>query len=164
MIFSKIEEMHWDSILDIQEKSYQEIGTEELEVLQSKNYASSDTCFVCLSNHGDVLGYVLAHPWSGIVPPKLFEPLPNIAYCEYLYLHDMAIAPYSKGKGIGRAAALKLIEIAQKKGIHKVSLVAVQGSDSFWSLIGFQKVKGANVCANYGENAIFMEKILSEVK
>ncbi|KZN48293.1 GNAT family N-acetyltransferase [Pseudoalteromonas luteoviolacea] len=162
MVISKIEEVHWVSILDIQEKSYQEIGTEDLAVLKSKNDASPGTCFVCVSDHGEVLGYVLAHPWSGITPPKLFEPLPNIAHCEYLYLHDMAITPRAKGNGIGRAAALKLIEIAKKQGIDKISLVAVQGSDRFWSLIGFQEVQGVNACVSYGDKAVLMEKVLSE--
>jgi len=161
MIIKEIEEIHWNGILEIQDKSYQEIGIEDLEVLKSKNEASPDTCFVCLSNKGEVLGYLLAHPWSGITPPKLFEPLPNIEQCDYLYLHDMAVSPQSKGKGIGRTAALKLFEVAQNKGIKSVSLVAVQGAQSFWSIIGFQEVTGVNICSSYGEKAILMEKILA---
>ncbi len=98
MIIKEIEEKHWDKILEIQEESYQEIGTEDLEVLQSKHKASPETCFVCLSNSGAVLGYLLAHPWSGISPPKLFEPLPDIKVCEYLYLHDMAMSLYRREK------------------------------------------------------------------
>lgn len=161
MIIKEIEEIHWNKILEIQEESYQEIGTEELEVLKSKSEASPDTCFVCLSNTEEVFGYLLAHPWSGISPPKLFESLSNIENCEYLYLHDMAISPQSKGKGIGRAAAIKLFEVAQNKEINRVSLVAVQGSESFWSRIGFQEVTGVNVCSSYGEKAVLMEKILA---
>ncbi|WP_394248580.1 GNAT family N-acetyltransferase [Vibrio profundi] len=115
MIFREIEEVHWNSILEIQDKSYREIGCEELDVLKSKNDASPDTCFVCLSDCESVVGYLLAHPWRGISPLKLFEPLPNVENCEYLYLHDIAISPQSKGKGIGRAAALKLFEVAQQK-------------------------------------------------
>jgi len=161
MIIKEIDEIHWNGILEIQDKSYQEIGIEDLEVLKSKNSTSPDTCFVCLSNKGDVLGYLLAHPWSGITPPKLFEPLPNIEQCDYLYLHDMAVSPQSKGKGIGRAIALKLFEVAQYKGIKSVSLVAVQGAQSFWSIIGFQEVTGVNVCSSLWRKAVLMEKILA---
>ncbi|TQF66194.1 GNAT family N-acetyltransferase [Pseudoalteromonas luteoviolacea] len=161
MIFKKIEEIHWNRILEIQDESYREVGTEDLEVLKSKNEASPDTCFVCLSNSDEVLGYLLAHPWGGISPPKLFEPLRNIANHEYLYLHDMAISPLSKGKGIGRAAVSKLLQMAQNKGIKKVSLVAVQGSESFWSIIGFHKVTGIDICSSYGEKAVLMEKVLA---
>lgn len=160
MIIKEIEEVHWNEILDIQREAYQDIGAEELDVLKSKYEASPDTCFVFVSNSGEVLGYLLAHPWSGISPPKLFEPLPDNESCEYLYLHDMAISPQSKGKGIGRAAALKLFEVAQNKGIKRVSLVAVQGAESFWSIIGFQEVKGVNLSSGYGEKAVLMEKAL----
>ncbi|MBQ4880569.1 GNAT family N-acetyltransferase [Pseudoalteromonas luteoviolacea] len=73
----------------------------------------------------------------------------------------MAISPDSKGQGIGRAAVLKLFEVARLKGVSRKSLVAVQGSDSFWSRVGFYKVKDANVCASYGDNAVFMEKVLT---
>ncbi|MBQ4834853.1 GNAT family N-acetyltransferase [Pseudoalteromonas luteoviolacea] len=161
MIFKKIEEIHWNRILEIQDESYQEVGTEELDVLKSKNAVAPDTCFVCVSKSGGVVGYLLAHPWNGVYPPKLFEPLPNITHCEYLYLHDMAISPQSKGRGVGRAAALKLFEIAKNKGMNKVVLVAVQGSESFWSTIGFQEVKGVSVCSSYGEKALLMEKVLA---
>lgn len=160
MNIKEIEETHWNRILEIQDESYQEIEPEELEVLQGKKEASPDTCFVCLSNCGAVLGYLLAHPWSGIEPPKLFEPLPSVETNEHLYLHDMAISPQSKGQGVGRAIVLKLFEIAQKKGIKKISLVAVQGSDSFWSRFGFEKVHGVKVCSSYGKNAVLMEKLL----
>jgi len=161
MIIKEIEEIHWNGILEIQDESYQEIGTEGLEVLKSKKEASPDTCFVCLSNSGEVLGYLLAHPWSGISPPKLFEPLPNIENCKYLYLHDMAISPESKGKGIGRAVAIKLFEVAQRKGIQSISLVAVQGAESFWSILDFKAVGGVEICSSYGENSVLMEKILA---
>ena len=50
MIITQIDEIHWNGILEIQDNSYQEIGTEELSVLKSKKAASPDSCFVCLSN------------------------------------------------------------------------------------------------------------------
>lgn len=60
MIIKEIEEIHWNGILEIQDKSYQEIGIEDLEVLKSKNEASPDTCFVCLSNKGEGIGRAAA--------------------------------------------------------------------------------------------------------
>jgi len=160
MIFREIEDVHWKNILEIQDQSYREVCTEELDVLKSKNDASPDTCFVCLSKNGAVEGYLLAHPWSGISPPKLFEPLPNIENCEYLYLHDMAVNPQSKGNGIGRTAALKLFEVAKEKGINRITLVAIQGAESFWSVFGFQEVKGMAISSSYGDKAVLMEKVL----
>ncbi|AOT08334.1 GNAT family N-acetyltransferase [Pseudoalteromonas luteoviolacea] len=156
-----IEEKDWNCILDIQEKSYQEVGIEDLAVLKSKNDASPDTCFVCVSNDGEIFGYVLAHPWCGVAPPKLFESLPYIENCDHLYLHDMAISPHSKGKGVGRALASKLIDVAKNKSMTKISLVAVQGSQTFWTRVGFKEVKGVEVCSSYGEQAVLMENVLN---
>ncbi len=160
MLIQEIEDKHWPNILKIQDESYQDFGAEELDVLKSKYEASPNTCFVCSSSNGELLGYLLAHPWSGTFPPKLFEPLPNIEQGEYLYLHDMAISPQSKGKGIGRMMASKLFGVAQNKGINRVILVAVQGSESFWSKVGFHEVNWGDECSSYGESAILMEKVL----
>ncbi|WP_432472135.1 GNAT family N-acetyltransferase [Amphritea sp. HPY] len=160
MNIQEIKETNWNNILEIQGEAYQEVGPEDLEVLKSKWAASPETCFVCLSNQGAVLGYLLAHPWNEVEPPKLFEPLPNIQGGECLYLHDMAISSQSKGQGIGRAMMIKLIEVVQRKGIIKISLVAVQGSESFWSLLDFREVQGTEVCSSYGENAVLMKKVL----
>ncbi|MCF6440606.1 GNAT family N-acetyltransferase [Pseudoalteromonas luteoviolacea] len=144
----------------IQNSSYHELDAENLEVLRSKYEISPDTCFVCLANNGAVLGYLLSHPWSGISPPKLFEPLNAPENSDHLYLHDLAISPDLKEQGLGRSLVLKLFEVARLKGICRISLVAVQGADSFWSRVGFYEVAGVNVCSSYGENAVLMEKCL----
>jgi len=160
MNIQKIKETNWRDILKIQSEAYQEVGLEDLEVLKSKWAASPETCFVCLSNQGKVLGYLLAHPWNEVKPPKLFEPLLDIQGGEHLYLHDMAISSQSKGQGLGRAMAVKLFEVAQRKGIQSISLVAVQGAESFWSILNFKVVGGAAICSSYGENSVLMEKVL----
>ena len=162
MKIQEINAANWNRILDIQGEVYQEVGLEDLEVLKSKLAASPDTCFVSLSDQGAVLGYLLAHPWNGTEPPKLFEPLPKITSCEYLYLHDMAVNPQAKGQGVGRAMFEELVGVALRTGTSKIRLVAVQGSDSFWSFLGFREIPGATVCSTYGENAVLMEKNLAE--
>ena len=161
MKIKKIEDTHWHSILEIQAEAFQEVGVEELEVLKGKSVASPDTCFVSLSDQDLVLGYLLAHPWSGLQPPKLFEPLPNTTVREYLYLHDMAVSSQSKGQGVGRAMFEELVSVALGTGISKIRLVAVQGSSSFWSLLGFKEIPGVTVCSTYGDHAVLMEKVLA---
>ena len=160
MDIQKIKKTNWSNILKIQSEAYQEVGPENLDVLKSKWEASPETCFVCLSNQGKVLGYLLSHPWNEVELPKLFEPLPNIQGGEHLYLHDMAISSESKGQGLGRAMMKKLFEVAQRKGIKTISLVAVQGAESFWEILDFRVVIGAEICSSYGENAVLMEKVL----
>ncbi|MGJ8682857.1 GNAT family N-acetyltransferase [Paraglaciecola sp.] len=160
MKIQQIEENNWSGILGIQNEAYQDVAPEELDVLKSKQSASPETCFVCVSNQGDFLGYLLAHPWSGAKPPKLFELLPHIENSDSLYLHDMAVSSSSKGLGIGRLMMAELIKIALQKGFKKITLVAVQGADSYWSLLDFKEVSGVNVSPSYGEKAMLMEKVL----
>ncbi|WP_185234353.1 GNAT family N-acetyltransferase [Teredinibacter franksiae] len=160
MKIKEIEEDNWGGILEIQDEAYHEVGPEDLDVLKSKKSVSPETCFVCVSDQGDALGYLLAHPWSGSGPPKLFEPLPYIGHSDSLFLHDMAVSSRSMGQGIGRSMMAKLIKVAELKGVKRITLVAIQGADSFWSLLGFKAISGTNICSSYGENAVLMEKVL----
>ena len=160
MEITEIGKGNWDSILEIQDKVYHEVGPEELDVLKSKQSISPETCFVCVSEQGDTLGYLLAHPWNGAEPPKLHVPLLVTENSDSLYLHDMAVSPQSKGQGIGRSMMAKLIEVAELKGVKRITLVAVQGADSYWSLLGFNVISGENMCSSYGSNAILMENII----
>lgn len=160
MKIQQIEENNWIGILRVQDEAYQEVAPEELDVLKSKQSASPETCFVCVSDQGDILGYLLAHPWNGAEPPKLFETLVNIENSDSLYLHDMAVSSRSKGQGIGRSMMAELMKVAVLKGFKRITLVAVQGADSFWSLLDFKEVAGVNKYPSYGERAILMEKVL----
>ncbi|KZN28533.1 hypothetical protein N480_10595 [Pseudoalteromonas luteoviolacea S2607] len=160
MKIQEIEEKNWLAILSIQNDAYHQVGLEELDVLKSKYAASPDTCFACVSDQNDVLGYLLAHPWSGTQPPKLFEPLPDIGNSDTLFLHDMAVSSHSKGVGIGRQMVKELIKVALQKKIKRITLVAVQGADSFWSLLDFREISRATICPSYGESAVLMERVL----
>lgn len=160
MKITEIAEDHWRGILEIQDEAYHEVDPEELDVLKSKQSVSPETCFVCVSDQGDTLGYLLAHPWNGSKPPKLYEPMFDTENSDSLYLHDMAVSPHSKGQGIGRSMMAKLIEVAELKGVKRITLVAIQGADSFWSLQGFKAISGANICSSYGDHVVLMEKII----
>jgi len=160
MKIQEIEENNWGGILEIQDEAYHDVGPEQLDVLKSKQSASPETCFVCVSDQDDILGYLLAHPWSRSEPPKLFEPLPDIGNSDSIFLHDMAVSSRSKGQGIGRSMMAELIKASVLKGVKRIALVAVQGADSFWSLLDFKEISGENMCPSYGENAILMEKVL----
>ena len=160
MKIKPIEDNNWNDILAIQAKAYHEVDLEALDILKSKQSASPETCFVCVSEQGETLGYLLAHPWSESEPPKLFVPLLANENSESLYLHDMAVSPHLKGQGIGRAMLAKLIKVAHSKGVKNITLVAIQGADSFWSSLGFKVRLGAKISSTYGEKAVFMERII----
>lgn len=160
MKITEITECSWRGILEIQDAAYHEIASEELDVLKSKQFLSPETCFVCISEKDEILGYLLAHPWNGSEPPKLYEPLLDSERSDSLYLHDMAVSSRSKGQGIGSSMMAKLIEVAKLKCIKRINLVAIQGADSFWSMHGFKVIKESSICSSYGDNAVLMEKII----
>ena len=103
----------------------------------------------------NILAYLLAHPWPNEIPPKLYEECP-IAISLNLYLHDLALARESRGKGIANKLVKNLIDIARTQEFNKILLVAVQNSGGFWSKFGFLNIPNAVICPSYGHNAKLM--------
>ena len=160
MFIQKIQECNWDEILHIQEEAYREIGSEELSVLKDKREHSPSTCLVSISKAKEVQGYLLAHPWSGKEPPKLFKALPKISEPDCLYLHDMAISSKFRGVGLGTKLIEHLFSIVKSQQVNKVMLVAVQGSCGFWANNGFNVVADVRVDSSYGNDAVLMETLI----
>jgi GNAT superfamily N-acetyltransferase len=97
--------------------------------------------------------YVFSHPWkTGEIVPLDFglNSLPADADC--LYIHDLAVSPRLRGKGVGNQLVQQLFKIADSLGIKDFTLVAVQDSEPFWSKYGFrireEMTYGANVPAS----------------
>ncbi len=160
MAIQKIQDCNWEEILNIQEEAYQQIGSEELNILKNKQEYSPSTCLVSVSKTNEVQGYLLAHPWLGKEPPKLFQALPRIYEYDCLYLHDMAVSSRFRGLGVGTNLISHLFSIAKHRQMKRIALVAVQGSSSFWANNGFEVVTGIIVDASYGNGAVLMEIVL----
>jgi ribosomal protein S18 acetylase RimI-like enzyme len=154
MSINLITENSWAGILNIQEEAYVEIQPEDVNVLKSKWRSSPKTCAVYKQGN-NILAYLLAHPWPNEIPPKLYEECP-IAISLNLYLHDLALARESRGKGIANKLVKNLIDIARTQEFNKILLVAVQNSGGFWSKFGFLNIPNAVICPSYGHNAKLM--------
>lgn len=157
MTISQITNESWSDILGVQEEAYTGLPPEDISVLKSKWSASPETCFIAKTEDEVIQGYLLAHPWNSDEPPKLFEALPIGSGGPILYLHDLAISSGARAMGVGKQLSRKLLDIAKSKGFEKVLLVAVQGSEGFWSGLGFNEIPNVPVCSSYGSNAILME-------
>jgi len=155
MSINLISENSWNSILKIQEEAYTDILPEDLNVLKSKWISSPNTCAVYLNSDNKILAYLLAHPWANEVPPKLHEKT-QITNSINLYLHDLALAQEARGKGIAKNLVTNLIDKAKSQGFAKIFLVAVQGSDMFWSKFGFIVIPNALICPSYGNYSKLM--------
>lgn len=95
-------------------------------------------CFMAEDGDGTLLGYCIAHP--GVVgdPPPLDTVLGGLpAGTDCLYIHDVALLPQARGKGLGAALMPQLVRVARTHGFARMALTAVSNSDGFWHGLGF---------------------------
>jgi len=156
MTITKITEESWKGILKVQDEAYTNVPSEELDILKSKWEASPGTCLVFRSSSKDIIGYLLSHPWGSDEPPKLFEKHLPCSSGHILYLHDLAVSQASRGLGVGKQLASRLLHLSKLQKFNRILLVAIQGSESFWFNLGFREVKDISVCSSYGFNAKLM--------
>jgi len=152
----------WQSILTIQDECYAGILPESLEVLQHKWQVSPMSCFV-IESEAQVVGYCLAHPWRIGLPPALDSMLDNVGIADTLYLHDIALSVRTQGKGAGKMAFNKLIQVAAQMSLPSISLVAVQGAKSYWQKQGFIQRQITKSLASYTDDACYMVLDLSHL-
>lgn len=145
----------WETILDIQQECYPQIAPESLSVLQSKWRLSPQTCFVIELDNQPV-GYCLAHPWLLGAPPALEQVLEALPHSDTLYLHDIALSAKVQGKGAGKRAVDKLVQSATDASLTSISLVAVQGADSYWRKQGFMAREIDKSLESYTPDACYM--------
>ena len=121
-------------------------------------------CFV-LALQGEIVAYVVSHPWRASNPPSLNTLLVAIPSSPgTYYLHDIALLPGVRGLGYGEAILRRLITEAKDAGLTTMSLVAVNHSAPFWTRYGFAAMHdpaASEVLQSYGADAAFMVRDLS---
>jgi ribosomal protein S18 acetylase RimI-like enzyme len=86
-------------------------------------------------------GYAFGAPSMAGSTLELRTPLERIPdKADTFYIHDVAVAPRCRGRGIGRRLATELLALAAAKGFTRSELVSVQGSAPFWRQFGFQPI------------------------
>lgn len=104
-------------------------------------------------------GYLVSHPWRlGEIPPldSLLGALPDDP--DTHYIHDLALAPPARGTGAAAAIVDRLISEVSDI-LPTISLVAVNGSEPFWSRFGFMVEDRAGLrdkLLSYDSQARFM--------
>jgi predicted N-acetyltransferase YhbS len=127
----------WPAIERIQAESYPREVLESLEALQSHWRVSCDTCVVA-ELEGQVVGYLLAHPWpSRMIPPlnKVYSRLPDDSDC--LFIHDLALSPVARKSGVAQDLVRSVLQAGAQMRLTTASLIAVQCSEVFWRRFGF---------------------------
>jgi GNAT superfamily N-acetyltransferase len=106
----------------------------------------------CLMTMG---GYAIAHPCRLGFPPVLDTLLGALADdADALHVHDVALLPPLRGQGLGAAAVAHVMRVAADFGLARVGLVAVHGTEPYWTRFGFREMAAA--VASYGADATYM--------
>lgn len=117
-------------------------------------------CFTLAS--GDAIrGYLIAYPMPvGTIPPldSLLGALPDQR--DEVYLHDLALHPDARGRGLARPIVARLIDTLRCDGVRTIHLVSVNASTPFWQAMGFTPVEAdaAIACklASYSDASTYM--------
>lgn len=122
-------------------------------------------CLALVDTQTDELqGYAISHPIRHHQPPALDSLLTEIpADAEEYYIHDLAISPGLRGKGLAVQGVGRLLEHAAAKGFGVVCLVSVYGTEGFWGRFGFEAVEvGEDLrekVKGYGDDAVFLSMV-----
>lgn len=107
---------------------------------------------------GRLLGYAFSHPWRQDRPVPLhgaLAALPEAVDC--YHLHDLALHPAVRGSGLAKRLVEAVLQAAQAAQLSTLTLVAVQGSQTFWTRMGFEPRTAAQT-ADYGVDAVAMQR------
>ncbi len=162
-------------VLTVQALAYGHLMLESEATLASRLALSPQTCWVAVDASDaepagptdvGIAGYLFTHPWHLTAPPPLdtvLDALPDAPDC--WYVHDMALAPRTRGAGVAGQLYAAALSAAQSLGLRASALVAVQQSQGFWARFGYQVTVDvspqiAAKLAGYGDGAVFMTREL----
>lgn len=117
-----------------------------------------------LDGGGDISAYIISHPWRHLEPPSLNTLLGQIPDdANTYYIHDIALLPAVRGTGAAGAVINDVLDKAAASGFMSASLVAVGGTEGFWSRYGFRELRDPVLdkkLASYDETARYMVRAL----
>lgn len=129
-----------DAVLRLQSTCYGPDFVEPAEAFASKlrETASLQTCWGAFDEAGALLAYAISLPVCADTMPGLHAPdyrcppAPTL-----LYLHDVAVSPAGRGRGLAQCLLAQVQQRAVLLGLARVGLIAVQDSAPFWQRLGF---------------------------
>jgi GNAT superfamily N-acetyltransferase len=106
-------------------------------------------------------GYAISHPILKGQPPafdSLLGEIPSDDQEQQYYIHDVAILPSVRGRGLAAKCVRRLLEVAK---LYKITcLISVYATESFWSRFGFVPGAAEDGLAEklraYGEDAKYL--------
>jgi ribosomal protein S18 acetylase RimI-like enzyme len=123
--------------LAIQSESYPPTHIESEAVFRLRLESAPHTAWVA-EDRGNIMAYLVAYPslYGKISPLGAVFSIPTQPDC--LYLHDLALSPKTRGRGLAGKLVRHSWQTAGRFGLKVSALVSVQGSHAFWSGLGYR--------------------------
>jgi GNAT superfamily N-acetyltransferase len=136
---------------------------ERPDVLAEKFRLFPRGCFVLDGAHLPIGGYCFSHPWNAGPPPALDTMLLALPQNPTAYfIHDMTVDAALRRMNLASALVPRLVEIARNIPVGRMMLVAVSGSEPFWTRMGFRRTANETLqdaaWSKYGTGAVQMER------
>lgn len=154
------------AVLAIQSEYYAGKLIEPGDIILSRLRDFPETSWVA-EDTGGVCAYLAAHPARLGQISLLGHAFDSCTQPDSLYLHDMAVARRSGGRGVGTALTSMAWEKAQNDGLQHSSLVAIPSAISYWLRSGYRascpsdELHIARLKA-YGDQAQYMVRAFSD--
>jgi ribosomal protein S18 acetylase RimI-like enzyme len=149
--------------LEIQSAAYPAFLVEDEPAFLSRINLTASYCLAA-KRGAELVGYLLAHGWEAESPPPVGAILTGDGPGEVLYIHDLATASSGRGLGVGRSLITRAFELAERDGIARAELIAVEGAADYWRGLGFLEPAISDdleaSIANYGASARWMARDL----
>ena len=161
------------AVVAIQDSCYSEALFESPDLVAMRLGSHPNWCLVAQSDLADgsqkVVAYLFSYPSMDGKVARLGSTFAQYSAADVLYLHDMAVRDEARGLGLAQRLLEHAQAQAQNHGLKRISLVAVQGSVTYWQRHGFN-VKAVNdkdallALKSYtGQDAVYMQKHLPEL-
>ncbi|MDP8262417.1 MAG: GNAT family N-acetyltransferase [Candidatus Ancaeobacter aquaticus] len=151
----QIQDNDLDDVLDMQKQSFLKEYQEERDTYKRKlDYYPEGNKL--LTYDGQNAGYIISHPsCENHVHELNKQEMSSTGEENCMYLHDLAIHPEYRNKGLTHVLMEYFHSLTHKEGYKTQALVAVQNSKSFWEKHEFKSVKEIEYG---GEKAYYMKR------
>ena len=156
-----------EAVLRLQSDCYGPDYVEPAEAFASKlrETLPVQTCWGVFDEAGALLAYAISLPVCADTMPGLHaSDYRRPAQPTMLYLHDVAVGPRGRGRGLAQRLLGRIEQRAQHLGLARMGLIAVQDSAPFWQRLGFAPLPSMpawlrHKLQSFGEAARYLERV-----
>jgi ribosomal protein S18 acetylase RimI-like enzyme len=152
----EIRDGDWDDIVALETATYTETELSETPAALRSRCAPTTSFVLEVETEDQLVGYLLALPYPLFRYPDLSRPEDTTFASSNLHLHDLVIAVNRRGRGLATDLLHHLAIAAEDDKYERISLVAVAGSDTFWSARGYRTHPDIALPTSYGAHAVYM--------